>query len=162
AVAVTEVQAKMKVTVGAEIDLTIYTELMQPEPHDSVKRLDLRGPDAATLLLPDDPSCLGFGSFLPAWFALRDKLLDAVVLLCAPFYAASIYSEHLYGTPFKAAEALAKARFESRQRSTAEHAARVEAIIAPARAAGVDTDVLEWATNILRSRNDRPLKELVG
>ncbi|WP_293781477.1 HEPN domain-containing protein [uncultured Aeromicrobium sp.] len=159
-VAVTGLQATMRVTIGADVDITIYTNLIQPEAHDGVKPLNLRESDAPTLVLPDDPA-IEFAELLPAWFGLREELLDAVVQLCAPFYVMFIYSEHRYGSVFQAAEALARSRFESRQRPKGEHAARVAAIVDAARAAGVEEAELEWAGNVLRSRNDRPLKYLI-
>lgn len=161
AVAVTGLRATMQVTIGADVDLAIYTSLIQPDAHDDTKPLSLREPDAATLVLLDDPA-IDFATLLPAWFKLREELLDAVVQLCAPFYVMFIYSEHRYGSVFQSAEALAKARFESRQRPKEEHATRVAAIIDAARGAGVGEADLEWAGNVLRSRNDRPLRELIG
>lgn len=62
---------------------------------------------------------------------------------CAPSYAS--HGEHRYGSTFQAAEALAEASFESRQRSRTDAATRVEAIVGPARDAGADAETLEWA-----------------
>ena len=161
AVAVTGLRATMQVTIGADVDLAIYTSLIQPDAHDDTKPLSLREPDAATFVLPDDPA-IDFATLLPAWSKLREGAARRGGQLCAPFYVMFIYSEHRYGSVFQSAEALAKARFESRQRPKEEHATRVAAIIDAARGAGVGEADLEWAGNVLRSRNDRPLRELIG
>jgi hypothetical protein len=85
-----------------------------------------------------------------------------VIQLCAPHYAPFIYSEHRYASMFQAAEALAKDKFVSKDLSKDDHNAHVAAVIDAARGAGVDDKVLGWAGRILQSRNDLPLKDLMG
>jgi hypothetical protein len=160
-VSVTEVRVEADVEFGQRKFLTMHTQVIQPEPSAGLSTPRLREDIAPTLLLPDDHR-LPFRDFVPAWLTLRDDLRDTVVQLCAPYYASFIYSENRYGSTFQAAEALAKGRFESRELPKVDHKSRVESVLAPARDAGVEQGVLDWAERVLASRNDRPLRDLIG
>jgi hypothetical protein len=106
-------------------------------------------------------SPLSFQQLLEAWFSIRGELPDAITLLCGPFYAPFIYSEHRFGSTFQSAEALARARFGGAEKARAAHAARMDRVIAAARDAGMEADEMEWAARVLRSHNDKTLADLM-
>lgn len=112
---------------------------------------------APTLLtLRDSP--VSFGELIPRWFQLRRELHEVLVLLHTQHYADFLFNEHLYSSVFQSAEALADARgFSGREKSRAEHRARVDEIVSAARVSGVSEEAISWAERILRSRNDKPL-----
>ena len=124
-----------------------------------------RAPDWTTVasytaptLVQFNDSPVPFGDLLPRWFRLRSDQLEVIVLLHGPYYAPFMFSEHRYASTFQSAEALADAcDLSGREKTRAEHRARVTAIISTARTGGVDEESLGWAQRILQSRNDKPL-----
>ena len=102
-----------------------------------------------------------FADLIKGWFAARTDLSEAVTLLCSPFYAPFMYSEHPYAATFQSAESIARARYAGAEKAKDEHAARVQSIIEAARASGVKAEDVEWAERVLRSRNDKTLTNLI-
>ena len=105
---------------------------------------------------------LPFQELVSNWFALRTEIRDVFVLLTAPYNARFMFDEHRYSSAFQSAELLAKKRIEAKDKTPEEHSARVEAIISTLREANVNSEDVEWAERVLRSRNDKPLRELIA
>ncbi len=160
AVALTQMRVRARDVHERERWMTVALATVQQPPATAVSAAAVRDYDAPTLLLPDN-SFVPFDELVPKWYALRSELGDVVKLLCSPFYAPFMYGEHRYGSLFQAAEALAKKRFVTTEKSREEHAQRVQAIVGAAIAAGVAPEDVAWAGRVLQSRNDRPLPELV-
>jgi hypothetical protein len=111
-----------------------------------------------------EPSLLTVGSspvpipdLLSRWFENWSDLREVIILLHAPHYASFMYSENRFASIFQSAEALHKKRFASQEMAKEKHKERVNLIIEAATQAGVAADILEWAGNVLRARNDKPL-----
>lgn len=116
--------------------------------------------DAPTLLTYAK-SLLPFAALIGEWFRLQVRLADVVTLFCGPYYAPFIYSEHRYAATFQSAEALARATLSTRDKTPSQHRARVEAVAAVLRAAQLDPETIDWATNVIQARNDKPLHQLM-
>ena len=88
--------------------LELLFKAVQPaaRAHSVASHLDSY--DSPTLLTYE-ASPLPFNTLMGAWFALCDRLPDAVTLLCGPYYAPFIHSSHRYASTFQSAEALARA-----------------------------------------------------
>lgn len=138
----------------------VSQELVQRAPADDVSVAKIRNYDAPTLLLPDDPD-VPFAELLPAWFSLLEDVPEVVTLLCAPYYASFIFSEHRYANAFQAAEALAQACFPGPEEAKAAHKKRVAAIVDAATAAGVQEEHVQWAKRVLTNANSKRLRQLV-
>jgi hypothetical protein len=100
-------------------------------------------------------------SLLPAWFELRDLDYEAITTFTGPYFAPFIYSEHQYASTYQAAESLARRRFETRDLSPEERDARFGRIDSALSAAGVPAEDHAWATNILKTRNDKSQQQLI-
>lgn len=137
--------------------LKAYFAAVQPE---ETRGADVRNYSSPTLFLRRD-SPVPLEELLPSWYELHLRLAEPIVLLVGPYYAPFIYDEHRYASTFQSVESLHGALYPSKQRSPAGHKARVEAVLSASRDAGVAEDDLTWAGNVLRARNDKPLKEKV-
>lgn len=125
-------------------------------------------PAAAVLDSYDSPTLLSytaspvpFGTLIGRWFGLYDRFPEVVTLLCGPYYAPFIYGRHRYASTFQAAEALARAVPDTKEKSRDEHRARVQAVVAMLKEAQLGEDVTGWAMRVLQSRNDKPLRQLM-
>ena len=101
------------------------------------------------------------GELLERWFALWQQRTDVLTLLLSPLYAPFIYSEHGFASAFQCAEALHDLVLPTRDVTKAEHAARLASITQALESAHVAADTVAWATNVLRSRNDKPLSRKI-
>lgn len=135
--------------------------LVQPDADEDVSASTVRSYDRPTLLLPDN-AFVPFHDLVPKWCDLIEEIPDVLTQLCSPFYAPFMYSEHRYASTFQAAEALARKRYSSREKSKAEHAARVKAITDAAESAEVDLATVKWAGKVLQGRNDKSLPDLIS
>jgi hypothetical protein len=106
-------------------------------------------------------SPLPFTTLIAEWFDLCARLPAAIALLCGPYYAPFIYSQHRYASTFQSAEAVATAELAGREKQPSQHRQRVEAVIAALQAANLDPDTIRWATAIIRGRNEKPLHQLI-
>ncbi len=138
----------------------VSQELVQRAPASDVSVSRVRSYDAPTLLLPDDED-VPFVDLVPEWFCLLDDVAAVVRLLCAPFYAPFIFSEHRYASTFQAAEALALTCFPGPEKAKKEHRQRVADIVDAARNSGVAEEHVEWAKRVLSSANNKRLRQLV-
>lgn len=125
-------------------------------------------PTAAQLVSYNSPSLLTyatlplpFSRLIRAWFGLYGRLPDAVTLLCGPYYAPFIYGSHRYASTFQSAEALARTVLNAREKPPRQHRARMQMVTAALDRAHVDPNVVGWATRILQTRNDKPLRQLM-
>jgi hypothetical protein len=144
---------------GVERDAfaTASFEAVQPAPGPIPDWSTVMSYTAPTLLTFRD-SPIPFHELVPAWFRLRSKLSEVFTLLHSPYYAPFMFSEHRYSSLFQSAEALVHAHgLSGREKTPADHKARVAAIILAAKAAGVVDDVTAWAQRILQSGNYKPL-----
>jgi hypothetical protein len=134
---------------------------LQAEPSADVTNSSLTSWGSETMFARDElPG--GLEEFVAGWFAARAELSDAVTLLCSPFYAPFMYSDHLYAAIFQSAESIARARYTGAEKSRAEHRQRVARIAEAARAGGVPPEDVDWAEGILAGRNDKKLADLIG
>ena len=117
---------------------------------------------AAPTLLTHTRSPVPFADLMRQWFSLCARLPAPITLLCGPYYAPFIYSQHRYASTFQSAEALAHALSDGRREKTpSEHRQRVDAVTAALEKAQLDPDTVRWATSIVRGRNDKPLRTLM-
>ena len=105
---------------------------------------------------------IGLDQLITGWFRARADLGDAVTLLCSPFYAPFMYSEHRYAATFQSAESIAQSKFAGAEKPKADHKQRVARIVEAAEAGGVPAEDVEWAMRVLRSRNDKTLAQLIS
>lgn len=127
-----------------------------------------RSPSAAHLasfgaptLLTYARSPLPFADLIVEWFGLCSRLPAPITLLCGPYYAPFMYSQHRYASTFQSAEALACAELAGREKTPSQHRQRVNAVRAALEAAQMDTDTIRWAASIIQGRNDKPLHTLM-
>jgi hypothetical protein len=144
---------------GPGRELQLAFEAVQP-PATSRPLVHLAGYVAPTLLTYAG-SPMPFASLITEWFALCERLPAAVALLCGPYYAPFIYSQHSYASTFQSAEAIATYLLAGREKLPSEHRARVAAVKAVLQAADLDADTAGWAIRILQARNDKPLRQLI-
>jgi hypothetical protein len=140
--------------------LEVACQLVQPRLGISPRAIEVESYSAPTLLTYRN-SAVPFPELIPAWFGLRERLPDVITDLCGPYYAPFIYSGHRYASTFHSAEALARGLFGAKQKTRPEHRARVDAVARALAAADLDPDTRSWATRVLLSRNDKPLRELI-
>jgi ApeA N-terminal domain 1 len=143
----------------APLDLSF--KAVQPAARARPTSSHLDNYDAPTLLTYA-ASPLPFGTLISGWFALSDRLSDAVTLLCGPYYAPFIYSGHRYASTFQSAEALARAAPNSREKTPSQHRERVEAVLAALQERQLDPEIAGWAVRVLQGRNDKPLRQLMA
>lgn len=140
--------------------MAVYFAAVQPAAAAAPTAARIGDYNAPTLVTGDDPP-VPLRELLRRWCAVREAHLDAVTLLCGPFYAPFIYGEHRYASTFQAAEALAKQQFDTKDKPKEEHEARFGAVEALLDQADLDPKTVEWASSVLRSRNDKPLWRLI-
>src|ERR1022692_3221835 len=140
--------------------LEVSCQLVQPRIATPARAIDVESYTAPTLLTYRN-SPVPFARLIPAWFAFQERFPDVITDLCGPYYAPFIYSGHRYASTFQSAEALAHGLFGAKQKTRWEHRARVDAVAKALAAAELDSDNLDWATKVLQSRNDKPLRELM-
>lgn len=140
--------------------LELLFKAVQPvaRAHPAATSLDGQNSPA---LLSYATSPLPFDALIDGWFDLYDRFSDVMTLLCGPYYAPFIYSRHRYASTFQAAEALARAVSDTREKGRKEHRERVEAVVAVLKEAQLGEDVTGWAMRVLQSRNDKPLRQLM-
>ncbi|MEU1050641.1 HEPN domain-containing protein [Streptomyces sp. NPDC005897] len=118
----------------------------------------------APTLLTAGLASLPLAQLLPSWFDLHEDLQPVLALLHAPFYAPFIYSAHRYASFFQSLEAYHKVKkneFGSKDVPKGEHQERVAQVVAALEAAGLPDAHVQWARNVIRGRNDKPLKEQI-
>jgi hypothetical protein len=140
--------------------LELLFKAVQPAARAHPAAMGLDGYDSP-VLLSYAASPLPFDALIGGWFGLYDRFPDVVTLLCGPYYAPFIYSRHRYASTFQAAEALARAVPDTREKGRQEHRERVEAVVAVLKEAQLGEDVTGWAMRVLQSRNDKPLRQLM-
>jgi hypothetical protein len=145
--------------VGAPL-LDVACQLVQRPPATSPRTIDIGGYNSPALLTYRD-SPVPFSELVPAWFELRERLRDVITDLCGPFYAPFIYSGHRYASTFQSAEGLAYSLFKGKQKTRTKHQERVDAVTKALKAAHLDEENLTWAEAVLKSRNDKPLREVI-
>jgi len=121
--------------------MAVYFAAVQPAAAAAPTAARLGDYYAPTLVTGDDPP-VPLAGLLRRWCEVREEHLDAVPLICGPFYAPFIYCEHRYASTFQAAEALAKKEFDTETK--AEHKARVAAVLGVLEQSGLDPDVVTW------------------
>lgn len=122
-------------------------------------KADLHSYSSPTLLVLQSAS-IPASELLPRWFDLRAKLAESLTLLLAPFYAPFTYEEHRYASYFQSLEAfhgIEKAQYGSTELPRTDHRQRVAAVVAALEKAQLDSDVVQWAKNVVQGRNDKPL-----
>lgn len=91
------------------------------------------------------------------WLDLWTRYREVVTLLLSPLYAPFMYSEHGFASTFQSAEALHDLVLPTRDVEKVEHRRRVDAVVSALEGADLDEAVIEWASKVLRSKNDKPL-----
>lgn len=170
------------VLLGRPVRITELTVVHQPEPAEGrdPRRESLpvivgglriapgTEPSWASLRNWGSPTVYGcdelpieFGELLAGWLATREIFGEAINLVCGPFYAPFMYSEHRYSSSFQSAESIATANYAGAEQTREHHRQRVGSILEAARAAGVSEEDVAWAERVLRGRNDKPLAQLI-
>jgi hypothetical protein len=120
------------------------------------KFADIASYTAPTVLsLRDSP--IPTNELLRRWFDLWRGRREVLGLLLAPLYAPFMYGEHGYSSTFQSAEALHDLVLRTRDVAKPDHRHRLEAVVAALESAQIDAAVVDWASKVLRSRNDKPL-----
>lgn len=132
--------------------------LVAPSPEASWS--NLRNWGAPTMFVREELP-ISFGELLRGWVSVQARFGEAVTLLCSPFYAPFMYSEHRYASTFQSAESLAQAKYVVRELPPSDHRARVRSIVDAAQVGDVLPEHVAWAERILMGRNDKPLKQLI-
>jgi ApeA N-terminal domain 1 len=147
------------VRLGAGLELRLSFQAVQRQ----AAAVPIAPPDSysSPTLLTYARSPVPFAALMTQWFALCDELPAAITLLCGPYYAPFIYSQHRYASTFQSAEAIAIAEMKRREKEPGEHRLRVEAVTAALQAANLDAKTVGWATRILQGRNEKPLRQLI-
>jgi hypothetical protein len=102
-------------------------------------------------------------SLITGWARVFREHHGRIVRLTSSYHAPFVYSEHRYAAQFQAAEGLAKSLASSnKELSRSEHKQRVDKVRAALEDAGFDDRDVEWATGALRSRNDKPFRQLIN
>jgi hypothetical protein len=133
-----------------------YFSAVQPAEVRTPTFADIENYTAPTILtLRRSP--IPANELLSRWFDLWQSHREVLTLLLAPLYAPFMYGEHGYSSTFQSAEALHDLVLATRDVSRTDHRRRVAAAVAALEAAELDSAIIDWATNVLRSRNDKPL-----
>ena len=140
--------------------LEVSCRLVQPPSALPPRAMDVDSYTAPTLVTYRN-SPVPFAQLIPAWFGLCERFPDVITDLCGPYYAPFIYGGHRYASTFQSAEALAHVIVGRRQKTRPEHRARVNAVAEALAAADLNSADRDWATRVLQSRNDKPLRELI-
>ena len=140
--------------------LAVSFNAVQPSSRTPPTRAEIETYDAPTLVTRSD-SPMPVEALIASWHHTRERLRDAVTLLCVPFYAPFIYSEHRYASTFQAAEALAHELCTTTNKSKEDHRRRVETVTSAISAAGLDEETVKWATAILAGHRDKSLPRLI-
>lgn len=176
------VQDLLIVLLGRPVRITEFMVVHQPEPvegrnprRESLRVVigglriapgaepswaSLRGWGSPTVYVGEELP-IEFGELLAGWLGVRENFGESITLLCGPFYAPFMYSEHRYSSTFQSAESIAQAKYAGAEQTQEDHRQRVGAIVEAARAAGVSDDDVAWAERVLRGRNDKPLAQLI-
>jgi hypothetical protein len=112
----------------------------------------------AILTLPTSP--IPAEQLLASWFKIRAELRETLSVLLGPLYAPFTYEEHKFASFFQGLEAyhgLRRTRYGTTDVTKTEHKERVTAVLETLSQADHAEDVLQWAQNILQTRNDKPL-----
>lgn len=133
-----------------------FFNVVQPASSKTPTDADVTGYMAPTILLLQQAP-ISAEDLLNRWFALWETHREVLTLLLAPLYAPFIYGEHGFASTFQSAEALHDVLLPTRDVDRADHRQRLEVVVTALEAAEVDAGVVEWASNVLRSRNDKPL-----
>lgn len=137
--------------------LSVSFKAIQPAPSTPASEAEILTYTAPTLLTGRD-RLITSDELVKKWFATYERLGAAIALVCAPFHAPFIFSEHRYASTIQAAEGLATELFDPRQKPRPEHRQRLEAVADAIEAAGIDPETKKWAISILTNRNDTPLR----
>jgi ApeA N-terminal domain 1 len=147
------------VLLGAGRELRLFFEVVQAPATDR----PLEQPEAfsSPALLTYGRSPVPFPTLMTEWFSLCERLPAAITLLCGPYYASFIYSQHRYASVFQSAEAIARAELGGREKEKSEHRLRVEAVTEALQASNLDEETVGWATRVLQGANHKPLRQLI-
>jgi len=142
--------------------LLVHFPATQPPPTAAPTWAQLANYDAPTLLRSESTD---LGTLISNWGAVHQRRSEIVTLLCAPFYAPFIYSEHRYASTFQSAEGLARALVSEttgmREKEPSAHRARVEAVSTALKDSGLADEIVGWATRVLQGQNEKPLSQLI-
>jgi len=135
---------------------TAYFSAVQRTEARTPTFADIEGFTAPTILSLRRSPIAG-DILLSRWFDLWVKHRETFTLLLAPLYAPFMYSEHGFSSTFQSAEALHDMVLPTRDLPKADHRTRVDAAVKALVAAQLDPALVEWASKVLCSRNDKPL-----
>ena len=146
---------------GRETTVRVVIGGLVTAPSTAASWASLRNWGAPTMFVREDLP-IAFGDLVTGWFEARRSLGEAVTLLCSPFYAPFMYSEHRYAAAFQSAESIARARFPGAERTRQQHRTRVRTIADAARAAAIPEEDIAWAEAVLMSKNNKTLRQLIS
>jgi len=145
--------------LGSDLELRLFFEVVQAPATGSPP--DHPEAFSSPTLLTYSGSPVSFPTLMTEWFGLCERLPAAITLLCGPYYAPFIYSQHRYASIFQSAEAIAKAELDGRQKEKSEHRLRVEAVAEVLQASNLNEETVGWATRVLQGANHKPLRQLI-
>jgi hypothetical protein len=96
---------------------------------------------------------------MAGWNAVNDRNRTAVIRLNAQAYARFNYLGNQCAAVAQAFESLFMRECGTKQKTKAEHAERVKLVHDALTTAGLRDDIVSWATNVLRARNDKSFPE---
>ena len=114
------------------------------------------------VLLDDSEFVSNATTILSGWFVVIDKHRVAVMRLNGPSCAPFNYLDNQWAAVSEPMESLHMGLFAAREKTPAEHKARVAAVVAAMEAAGLDQAIQTWATKILESPNDKGACRVIG
>lgn len=98
---------------------------------------------------------------IAGWLTEWRENSELIALLIGHMYAPFIYTSHRFGSIFQAIEGLHSVLCPMTEVDKASHVYRVDKIAMGAREAGVPEADVVWAERVLKSRNDKPLRQRV-
>jgi hypothetical protein len=96
---------------------------------------------------------------VPGWYDINARNRIAVIRLNAPAYARFNYLSNQCASVAQAFESLFMGECATKQKGRAAHAERVRQVQETLEAAKLDPEIVTWATNVVRARNDKSFSE---
>jgi ApeA N-terminal domain 1 len=132
--------------------------LIQREPQDMPGRGELNA-YPSTVLLPTEQFLDQAVEIVRGWYDVNLRNRTAVIRLNAQAYARFNYLGNQSAAVAQAFESLFLGECETKQKTKSEHAERVAKVCKALTEAGLDSEVVSWATAVVQARNDKSFPE---
>ncbi|MFT3942226.1 MAG: hypothetical protein QM705_00180 [Ancrocorticia sp.] len=116
-----------------------------------------------TILLPND-NLIDFGCIITKWFISEKELGVPVAMLNSASRAGNMHAEHRYLTLFIAIDALAKLsnEIDTKAMPSEDFDQRITVLEQALDQDSIGDDIRGWALNILRNKNQKSQKRIIG